>query len=335
MERIDRIVKHVPAAQRDKALDELKGEIDSLSESTVCEKNELKWPHGANWRHVVAVVALWVRESVAHLFGRTPKSRRPAYDNPRQPDGRAARAGGPGRRAGRGGRRARPRHLRGHRQSLRPVQPALEPRHRPLVAPAHRAGRASHVPSPACSTCAPGPATSPSPSRSKAGPPRSSAPTSLPRCSRSRERRSRASGSLSPTCLTFELADAQSLPFPDESFDVVTVAFGVRNLPNRANELRRGAPGAQARRAVRDLRVLAPHVPALAVGLPRLPAVRRSPPSAVCSPATARLSSTSTTRSGRFPRQPALAAELRAAGFPAVSWTNLTGGIVALHVAVK
>jgi demethylmenaquinone methyltransferase/2-methoxy-6-polyprenyl-1,4-benzoquinol methylase len=37
----------------------------------------------------------------------------------------------------------------------------------------------------------------------------------------------------------------------------------------------------------------------------------------------------------RFPAQDELAAELRGVGFSAVDWTNLTGGIVALHTAVK
>ena len=36
-----------------------------------------------------------------------------------------------------------------------------------------------------------------------------------------------------------------------------------------------------------------------------------------------------------FPDQPALAAELAAAGFEAIRWSNLTGGIVALHSAEK
>ena len=36
-----------------------------------------------------------------------------------------------------------------------------------------------------------------------------------------------------------------------------------------------------------------------------------------------------------FPAQPALAAELRDAGFSPVGWKNLTGGIVAIHTAVK
>jgi len=37
----------------------------------------------------------------------------------------------------------------------------------------------------------------------------------------------------------------------------------------------------------------------------------------------------------QFPTQPQLAAELRAAGFSAITWKDLTGGIVALHTAVK
>ena len=36
-----------------------------------------------------------------------------------------------------------------------------------------------------------------------------------------------------------------------------------------------------------------------------------------------------------FPDQRALAAELASAGFQGVHWTNLTGGIVALHVGLK
>jgi demethylmenaquinone methyltransferase/2-methoxy-6-polyprenyl-1,4-benzoquinol methylase len=36
-----------------------------------------------------------------------------------------------------------------------------------------------------------------------------------------------------------------------------------------------------------------------------------------------------------FPTQPELAAELKAAGFGAVTWKDMSGGIVALHTAVK
>jgi len=44
--------------------------MELLSESTVCEKRQLNWPHKANWRHVVAVVGLWFRENFVHLFRR-------------------------------------------------------------------------------------------------------------------------------------------------------------------------------------------------------------------------------------------------------------------------
>jgi demethylmenaquinone methyltransferase/2-methoxy-6-polyprenyl-1,4-benzoquinol methylase len=141
-------------------------------------------------------------------------------------------------------------------------------------------------------------------------------------------------GRRTTTTVTFELADAQSLPFPDASFDVVTVAFGVRNLPDRAANFRE------------VLRVLKPggryvicefSRPTLALwrGLYHvylrfvIPAIggllTRDRASFVYLNDSIR----------RFPRQAALAAELRAAGFRAVSWKNLTGGIVALHVGVK
>src|SRR5512133_3203169 len=41
-----------------------------------------------------------------------------------------------------------------------------------------------------------------------------------------------------PTQIEFTLADAQDLPFDDGSFDVVTIAFGVRNLPDRRANFR-------------------------------------------------------------------------------------------------
>ena len=37
-----------------------------------------------------------------------------------------------------------------------------------------------------------------------------------------------------PTSLEFGIQDGQALTFPDASFDVVTVSFGVRNMPDRA-----------------------------------------------------------------------------------------------------
>ena len=67
MNRIDAIMGEAPAV-RDRRLASLKHEFDRLSESTVCEKSELNWPSYASWRHVWAVLVLWVKENLATLF---------------------------------------------------------------------------------------------------------------------------------------------------------------------------------------------------------------------------------------------------------------------------
>jgi demethylmenaquinone methyltransferase / 2-methoxy-6-polyprenyl-1,4-benzoquinol methylase len=134
--------------------------------------------------------------------------------------------------------------------------------------------------------------------------------------------------------LTFCLADAQSLPFPDDSFDVVTVAFGVRNLPDRAANFR------EARRVLRPggrYLILEFSTPPNAVwrGLYRL-YNRIVVPFLGGLVAGDRKSYQYLNDSIlRFPDQEHLAAELREAGFSAVKWRNLTGGIVAVHRADK
>lgn len=70
MARIDDAMERPAGAARAEALLLLKSEMELLSESTVCEKRQLNWPHKASWRHVVAVIGLWIRETLAHLFGR-------------------------------------------------------------------------------------------------------------------------------------------------------------------------------------------------------------------------------------------------------------------------
>jgi demethylmenaquinone methyltransferase/2-methoxy-6-polyprenyl-1,4-benzoquinol methylase len=136
------------------------------------------------------------------------------------------------------------------------------------------------------------------------------------------------------TELTFEVRDAQALSLPDGSFDVVTVAFGVRNFPDRAANFRE------------VLRVLKPGGRYLVLEFSR-------PPFApfralyhfyldVAIPLIGglltrdRASFVYLNRSIKaFPAQDALADELRAAGFRDVSWRNLTFGVVAIHTAVR
>ncbi len=69
--------------------------------------------------------------------------------------------------------------------------------------------------------------------------------------------------------LSFQVEDAQSLSLPDASFDVVTVAFGVRNFPDRAANFREVLRVLQSRRPLRDPRVLAAAVRALPVAVSR------------------------------------------------------------------
>ncbi len=129
-------------------------------------------------------------------------------------------------------------------------------------------------------------------------------------------------------------ADAQMLPFKDASFDGLTICYGIRNVEDRARAyaefLRVLKPGGQ----LTILEFSRPVVPGLKAVydwysmkvLPRIGGWLSGDRSAY----------TYLPESIRgFPDQKRLAEELEAAGFIAVRWTNLTGGIVALHVGVK
>jgi len=129
-------------------------------------------------------------------------------------------------------------------------------------------------------------------------------------------------------------ADAQRLPFRSASFDGVTICYGIRNVEDRA-------------RAYREfLRVLKPggQLTILEFSRPRRAWLRRLYgfysrrllPRIGGWISGDRGAYTYLPESIRaFPDQPALAAELTAAGFHQPAWTDLTGGIVALHTARK
>lgn len=137
-----------------------------------------------------------------------------------------------------------------------------------------------------------------------------------------------------PSEIVFEAADAQDLPFADATFDAVTIAFGVRNLPDRAANfaevlrvlkpggryviLEFSTPPRRAFRAVYHL-YLRTAIPALGGLLSGDRASFRYLNDSIL----------------RFPDQRSLAQELELAGFSVVTWRNLSFGIVALHVAVR
>lgn len=144
----------------------------------------------------------------------------------------------------------------------------------------------------------------------------------------------KAHGFAGQTQISFSVADAQDLPFPDASFDVVTVAFGVRNLPDRS------ANFAEVRRVLRDggrYVILEFSRPVLAPWRWAYHLYLRAVIPAIGGLLTGDRGSfvylNDSIRS--FPPQTLLAAELRDAGFTSVTWENRTGGIVAIHTAVK
>ncbi|WP_439886543.1 bifunctional demethylmenaquinone methyltransferase/2-methoxy-6-polyprenyl-1,4-benzoquinol methylase UbiE [Pseudomonas sp. MBLB4123] len=134
--------------------------------------------------------------------------------------------------------------------------------------------------------------------------------------------------------VTFVQADAEKLPFPDNHFDCVTIAFGLRNVTHKEDALRS------------MLRVLKPGG--------RLLVLEFSKPSSEL------LSKVYDTYSFRFmplmgklitndaesyrylaesirmhPDQDSLKAMMAEAGFERVTYHNMTGGIVALHRGIK
>jgi demethylmenaquinone methyltransferase / 2-methoxy-6-polyprenyl-1,4-benzoquinol methylase len=130
----------------------------------------------------------------------------------------------------------------------------------------------------------------------------------------------------------FAVADALRLPLADGSVDVVTIAFGLRNLPEPARGL------LEFRRVLRT----GGRLVLCEFSHPTVPVLRqvyRRYLTRLMPLAARRLSSDPEAyeylaRSiGAWPDQDGLARWLADAGFDRVRWRNLSGGIVALHRA--
>ena len=133
--------------------------------------------------------------------------------------------------------------------------------------------------------------------------------------------------------VSFALANAEQLPFPDNSFDLVTIAFGLRNVTDKQ----------QALHAMQ--RVLRPGG--------RLLVLEFSRPAPVLKPAYDFYSFSILPRLGRLvardadsyrylaesirmhPDQQTLQGMLEQAGFEQCDYHNLSGGIVAIHRGYK
>ena len=132
--------------------------------------------------------------------------------------------------------------------------------------------------------------------------------------------------------VSFVIANAECLPFPDRSFDCVTIGFGLRNVTDKAAAL------ASMRRVLRPggrLLVLEFSKPRPEVRaaydaysfnvLPRLGGI-------VAGDAASYRYLAESIR--MHPDQETLAAMVREAGFDDCRWHNLAAGVVALHVGV-
>jgi demethylmenaquinone methyltransferase/2-methoxy-6-polyprenyl-1,4-benzoquinol methylase len=127
-------------------------------------------------------------------------------------------------------------------------------------------------------------------------------------------------------------ADATALPFPDAAFDAVTVGFGVRNLEDMENGLRELARVLRPGGRLGCLEITRPRGalrPFFRLWFDRLvPLAGR-----VLAGGSAYTYLPASVR--RFPGPEDLAAAMERAGFSAVRWKLLGGGIVALHTAVR
>jgi demethylmenaquinone methyltransferase/2-methoxy-6-polyprenyl-1,4-benzoquinol methylase len=132
--------------------------------------------------------------------------------------------------------------------------------------------------------------------------------------------------------LDFVAGDGTRLPFPDDTFDAVTISFGLRNIVDPdaalAEMLRVTRPGGRLVVCEFSHPTWGPfrtvYVEYLMRALPPLArAVSSSPDAYVYLAESIRA----------WPDQAGLAARIAAAGWQRPEWRNLSGGIVALHRA--
>jgi len=131
--------------------------------------------------------------------------------------------------------------------------------------------------------------------------------------------------------LDFLVADALALPYRDQTFDAVTVGFGIRNIPKRDTcfrEVRRVLKPVGRLVVLEFSRPVAPLRMGHGIYLRHVIPLMGKVVTGDRAPFDYLNSSIR-----EFPDQERLAEELRGAGFSEVSWRNLTFGVVAVHVA--
>jgi demethylmenaquinone methyltransferase/2-methoxy-6-polyprenyl-1,4-benzoquinol methylase len=134
--------------------------------------------------------------------------------------------------------------------------------------------------------------------------------------------------------LPFTKADALNLPFNDGEFDVFTISFGLRNTNDTDKALKEALrvvkPGGRLVVAEFSSPTWLPfrtiYSNYLMRALPWIASKTSSNPDAYIYLAESIRA---------WPNQVALAGKIEAAGWRRVTWKNLTGGVVAVHIAHK
>ena len=134
--------------------------------------------------------------------------------------------------------------------------------------------------------------------------------------------------------LPFTAGDGTQLPFADDTFDAVTISFGLRNIVDPDAGLREllrvTKPGGRLVVCEFSHPTYAPlRTVYLEYLMKALPTIAR----AVSSSPDAYVYLAESIRA--WPDQPGLAAMLAEAGWQSPEWRNLSGGIVALHRAIR
>ena len=143
-----------------------------------------------------------------------------------------------------------------------------------------------------------------------------------------------AQGAFEGVPVTFDVVDAQDIPYADESYNIITMAYGIRNMPDRP-------------RALAEMyRVLKPGgaLVCLEFSTPPNPVWRALYKfylkhlipfwgGLITGDKAGFVYLSKSIRA--FPDQRGLAKMMEDAGFKDITWKNYTGGIAAVHVAHK
>lgn len=134
--------------------------------------------------------------------------------------------------------------------------------------------------------------------------------------------------------IPFVEGDAMGLPFADESFDALTIAFGLRNLSNFADGLKELHRVLKKGGRIAILEFSSPVIPGFR-GLFNLYFTQILPRIGGAVSGSRGAYEYLPDSVSKFPDQKNLAKLIETTGFSDVEYRNLTGGIAAIHVGTK